>query len=161
MRRTIRSVLVFGCCLILAGCDDGGPPPGRGTPAGAPPAARTTSGTMFSLPGADGRKVAVHKPAALFFFTSWCSYCKQVMPEVNQLADRARRKGWKVYGIMVGEGPDKADEFIQRYQPNFPVLLDTTSVVADQFSLRGYPTFIVIDGNGNIIHNANEPPRNF
>lgn len=128
----------------------------------APRAVRGPGGSnLFRLPMSDGQPVTVKSPAILFFYTSWCGYCKQVMPQFKQMTARARSQGWRVYGVQVGEGPGKANEFISQYQPNFPVLMDQQSLVARQYGVKGYPTFVVIDDNANIVYNAHELPRNF
>ncbi len=166
---------VLALSLTVAGCFWGGSSSSRDTaytgpspapyPSGgytAPRAVQTGGGAnLFRLPMSDGQPVTVRSPAVLFFFTSWCGYCKQVMPEFKQIAARARAQGWRVYGIDVGEGPQKANQVIQQFQPNFPVLLDQQSLVARQYRLEGYPTFIMVDENANIVYNGHEPPRNF
>lgn len=135
----------------------------RGGSQGSAPHAVLGQGgsNLFRLPMSDGQPVTVKSPAVLFFFTSWCGYCKQVMPEFKQMTSRARSQGWRVYGIMVGEGSAQANGFINQYQPNFPVLLDQQSLVARQYGVKGYPTFVIIDDNANIIYNAHELPRSF
>ncbi len=134
----------------------------RGSGAGAPRSMQGVAGpNLFRLPMIDGRPVTVRSPAILFFFTSWCGYCKQVMPEFKALAQRAVNQGWRVYGIDVGETPQKANTVIQEFQPNFPVILDQQSLVAKQYGLEGYPTFIVIDESGNITYNDHTLPRGF
>lgn len=128
----------------------------------APRAVRTGEGAnLFRLPMIDGRPVMVKSPAVLFFFTSWCSYCKTVFPEFKRVAEVARSQGWRVYGIDVGEGPEKVNQVIQQHQPNFPVLLDQQSLVAKNYGLEGYPTFIVVDENSNIMYNSHEVPGGF
>ncbi|MCC8190960.1 MAG: TlpA family protein disulfide reductase [Planctomycetes bacterium] len=167
MVKTSLFTVLAGLCVLMSGCSDDAPPPpasGRVRPSEPlqPPAnPSAAAGALFRLPTPDGQAVTVQAPAALFFYTSWCGYCKQVMPEVNRLAGRARQRGWQVYGIQVGEDPAKAHGFIQQYGPNFPVLLDSGNAVARQYGIRGYPTFIVIDANGSIIYNGHEPPRSF
>lgn len=137
--------------------------PARSAPAQpAPSAARGAAGSsLFRLPMADGQPVTVRAPAMLFFFTSWCGYCKQVMPQFRNIVESARRQGWRIYGIDVGEGPQKANEFIQQFNPNFPVLVDQQSMVARRYGIEGYPTFVVIDENANIIYKAHELPTGF
>lgn len=172
--------LLLVACFALAGCFGGWggssssknsaytPPQssssrggGSRTPS-APHAVRGEGGSnLFRLPMGDGQPVTVKSPAILFFFTSWCGYCKQVMPEFKQMTSRARAQGWRVYGIMVGEGSAQANGFVNQYQPNFPVLLDQQSLVARQYGVKGYPTFVIIDENANIVYNAHELPRNF
>lgn len=169
--------LFFLLSLVVLGCFGGGggdsspsssPYSGgsgggsRGGGQAAPRAVRAGDGArLFRLPMADGTPVTVKSPAILFFYTSWCKYCKQVMPQFKQLTNRARAQGWRVYGIQVGEGPNMANDFINQYQPNFPVLLDQQSLVARQYGVKGYPTFVVIDENANIGYNSNQLPSGF
>ncbi len=128
----------------------------------APSTAQGARGAnLFRLPMTDGQPVTVRAPAVLFFLTSWCGYCKQIMPQFKNIAGRARQQGWRVYGIDVGEGPQKANEIINQFNPNFPVLVDQQSMVARRYGIEGYPTFIVIDENSNIVYNAHEVPTGF
>ncbi len=165
MRTVSLCVLFAAVCLAAASCSGSGSSgPARPAPR-SPEYARTTPGesgaALFRLPMTDGTAVTVKTPAALFFFTTWCGYCKQAMPEINRLAARARTGGMRVYGIDVNENPAQVDGFIRQYQPNFPVLVDQQGDVARKYGIRGYPTFIVIDQNANIIYNGHEVPRNF
>lgn len=182
--KTIRisACVILGACLVAAGCGWWGGSSADRSSANNRTAASTSPGfdrrqaanipaprsvrgvdgaNLFRLPMVDGQPVTVKSPAVLFFFTSWCVYCKQVMPEFRNLAQRARNDGWRVYGIDVGEGPAKANQVIQEYQPNFPVLLDQQSLVARQYGLEGYPTFIVVDESGRITYDGHELPRGF
>lgn len=137
-------------------------PVGSGPVRSAPSAVRAPgNASLFRLPMIDGQPVTVKSPAMLFFFTSWCGYCKQVLPQFRNVVERARSQGWRVYGIDVGEGPQKANEFVQQFNPNFPVLVDQQSMVARRYGVSGYPTFVVIDENANIIYNAHELPTGF
>lgn len=166
MKKIAHIALALTACLAIIGCGgDGGsnPPPRGGSSGGSRPAPATSgarSSALFRLPMVNGQEVTVRGPVALFFFTSWCGYCKQVMPEVKRLAEAGRSRGWRVYGVQVAEGPMQTNSFVQQYQPNFPVLMDQQSVVAKQYGIKGYPTFILIDENANIVYNGHEPPRN-
>lgn len=174
----LKKALMIGLLLSVAataGCwwrsssrdsrtyyDDGRYSRATGGGGTAPRSVRTPQGAnLFRLPLMDGRPVMVKSPAILFFFTSWCSYCKTVFPEFKRVADVARAQGWRVYGIDVGEGPEKVNQVVQQFQPNFPVLLDQQSLVAKNYNLEGYPTFIVVDENSNIVYNSHEVPGGF
>lgn len=169
IKRAVVTVLLAGC-LLWAGCSDSSsapppsssrrpPPSGGGGRGGAPlPAAGQP---LFRLPMVDGQLATVRAPAALFFFTTWCGYCKQAMPEINRLAETGRTRGWRVYGIDVNEEPAVVNGFIQQYRPNFPVLLDERGELSRQYNVGGYPTFVLIDENGRIIYHGNSVPRNF
>lgn len=173
MRRIHVLSALFVVCILMAGCggDSGGGYDNRGsnTPprnpsgggGGRPPVQNQSGGPLFRLPASDGQPVTVRAPAALFFYTSWCGYCKQVLPEVKRLTNVAQSRGWSVYGIQVAEGPSQVNGYIQQYQPNFPVLMDQQSVVANKYGIKGYPTFILIDESGKIVYNGHEPPRGF
>ncbi len=169
MRRLISACLILAILLFVAGCseDSNPPPPTRSSsrarsrdvgPAATPP---SNGPVLFRLPALDGRTVTARGPVALFFFTSWCGYCKQVLPETNRLAGVARNRGWRVYGIDVNETPDKGQWFVQNYQPNFPVLIDQSGQVSSQFGVNGVPTFVLIDGSGRVIYNDHSIPNNF
>lgn len=168
MRKVMLAVFVVGISLFIYGCGgDSEPEPrrssSRGRSADGPPSqTKPAAGPLaFQAPALDGRTVSVRGPAALFFFTTWCGYCKQVMPEVQRLAGMGQARGWRVYGVDVNETPDKAQWFVQNYQPNFPILLDQSGQIAAQYRVRGFPTFILIDASGKIIYDAHEPPRGF
>ena len=166
MNRLIVAVML-AACLALSGCsDDKNPPPPsrRGGPGGAqaaPTPPDNRGDVLFRLPALDGRSVAVRGPVALFFFTSWCGYCKQVMPECNRMAIQARDRGWRVYGINVSETPDKAEWFVQSYRPDFPVLLDQSGQVTSQHGVTGLPTFVLVNADGRMTYKAHELPRRF
>lgn len=174
MTKLALAATMLAVCLTLAGCpgDEAPPPPARRSSGGAqassaprgnpPPSAPRSGGTpLFQLPALDGRTVSVRGPTALFFFTSWCGYCKQAMPEFNRMSNLAQSKGWRVYGIDVNETADKAEWFVQNFRPNFPVLIDQSGYVANQYGVNGFPTFVLIDANGRVTYNAHELPRNF
>lgn len=170
MSRTALIAALVLSCVLAAGCPDSEPappPPGRRPPPSGGSQAAVTSGDraggigLFRLPMTDGHMVTVKTPAALFFYTTWCGYCKQAMPEIKRLAGQARNKGWWVYGVDVGESAAQAQGFIQTYQPNFPILVDQNSLVANQYGITGYPTFILIDRNGNVAYRGHEVPKNF
>ena len=166
-------VTLFGLSVLLSGCGDGpsagyadkssGSGGSRPPPRGDSAVTQQQGGgaNLFRLTMSDGQPVTVQAPAALFFFTSWCGYCKQVLPEVNRLTGVARSRGWRVYGVQVGEGPAQVNGYIQQYNPSFPVLMDQNQQVAQQYRVKGYPTFVLIDANGKIVYNAHEPPRGF
>jgi thiol-disulfide isomerase/thioredoxin len=168
--RSVTVVLAaFGLFAVLSsGCSDSPPPAARkqafqreadaGRPASSPGAGNAS---LFRLPAIDGKPVTVKTPAALYFFTTWCQYCRQAYPDIQAAADRAKAKGWRVYGIDVGERPEAVANYIQQYRPHYPVLLDQNSLVANQYNVPGYPTFILIDKNANIVYNSHAVPGDF
>jgi thiol-disulfide isomerase/thioredoxin len=169
-KQIIMAVLgVFSLFIVLSsGCSDS-PLPAARKPAlqreleadAGRPATGAGNASLFRLPTIDGKLVTVRTPAALYFFTTWCQYCRQAYPSIQAAADRARAKGWHIYGIDVGESPNVVANYIQQYQPHYPVLLDQNSLVANQYGVPGYPTFILVDKDANIIYNSHAIPANF
>ncbi len=175
-KKAVFAVLVVGC-LVWAGCGDSdsgrsAPPPRSGSGGGSSSASRSGQSaprsapgeggaSLFRLPMVDGQAVTVKTPAALYFFTTWCGYCQQALPQIKSLASKAQSRGWRVYGIDVNEDPNQVAAYIQRSQPNFPVLLDQDGRVARQYNVPGYPTFVLIDKNGNIVYQGHQVPTNF
>ncbi|MCC8167481.1 MAG: TlpA family protein disulfide reductase [Planctomycetes bacterium] len=172
MKKVLYTTILAGM-LLAAGCGWWGgssssrtstyePEPANPSRATAPRSVQAADGVnLFRLPMPDGQPVTVKTPAILFFYTSWCGYCKQAMPEFKQITNRARNQGWRVYGIQVGESATQANAFINQYQPNFPVLVDQQSRVARTYQIKGYPTFVVVDADGNITYDRHELPRMF
>ncbi len=186
-KKAVFAVAVVAC-LVWLGCSDsdsappprsgsgGGPSASRGgsgggggggatASRGGPAPARPTGGAagagLFRLPMVDGQAVTVRTPAVLYFFTTWCGYCQQALPQIKSAAERMRSRGFRVYGIDVNEDAAQVSAYVQRNQINFPVLLDQSGAVARQYGVPGYPTFVVVDQNGNIVYQAHEIPRNF
>ena len=54
-----------------------------------------------------------------------------------------------VWGINDGEAPHKVREFLDEYQPPWPVLLDPHREVSKAYQIESRPSFILIDKVGN------------
>lgn len=177
-KKTIFLILVGAGFLLWVGCSDSGSGDSnksRSGKSGSSQASKSSASTstsasaprgaggasLFRLPMVDGRPVTVKTPAALYFFTTWCGYCSQALPQIKAAAEQAVKRGWRVYGIDVNEGPEKVGPYVQRNQINFPVLLDQQGAVSRQYGIAGYPTFILIDENANIVYQGHQLPRNF
>ncbi|MCL2001340.1 MAG: TlpA family protein disulfide reductase [Planctomycetes bacterium] len=175
LKKAIFAVLVV-LGLVWIGCSDsnsggssspasarggGGSSSSRSGPSQHRPSPGEAGISLFRLPMLDGQPVTVRTPAALYFFTTWCGNCDRVMPQIKLMTEKARSLGWRVYGIDVDEPPARVSAYVQRVQPNFPVLLDLDGRVATQYRIAGYPTFILVDKNGSIIYQGHRVPSNF
>ena len=54
-----------------------------------------------------------------------------------------------IWGISDGETPQKVREFLDQYQPPWPVLLDPHQQVKKAYQIKRIPSFILIDKDGN------------
>jgi len=108
------------------------------------------AGNTHSLSDYAGKKVYIK------FWASWCSICLSGLEEINTLA--AEDKDFVVLTIV---SPDfnnekKSDAFIKWFKgvenvSAIPVLLDEGGSIAKQYQVRGYPTSVFINADGELI----------
>ena len=86
----------------------------------------------------------------LNFWATWCEPCKEEMPSLNRLQQNNEVKNLKIYPINIGkENLNKVNNFffelgIDNLEPYF----DNPSTLAKTFSLRGVPTTILFNSQG-------------
>ena len=86
----------------------------------------------------------------LNFWATWCAPCKEEMPSLDKLQANPELDKIKIFAINIGkENLDKANKFfrdlnIKNFQPYF----DPPITLAKMFSLRGVPTSILINKEG-------------
>tara|TARA_B100001121_G_C18241963_1_gene413157 strand:+ start:18 stop:527 length:510 start_codon:yes stop_codon:yes gene_type:complete len=87
----------------------------------------------------------------LNFWATWCEPCKEEMPSLDKLQANPELDKIKIFAINIGkENLDKVNKFfvglnIKNFEPYF----DPPTTLAKMFSLRGVPTSILIDKEGN------------
>ena len=86
----------------------------------------------------------------LNFWATWCEPCKEEMPSLDKLQANPELDNIKIFAINIGkENLDKVNKFfvdlnIKNYEPYF----DPPTTLAKMFSLRGIPTTILINKEG-------------
>jgi len=95
----------------------------------------------------------------LFFWTTWCPYCRDELKTLNQQYVELAKDAVKVLAINVGESKYKVDNFVQSRNLAFTVLLDKDSTVASAYDLLGFPSYFVINKAGQIIATGNNFPK--
>jgi peroxiredoxin len=110
----------------------------------------------FALMSISDNKVSLtdflgHKIVLMNFWATWCPYCITEIPHLNKietsLADQV-----KLLSIDILEKPEKVKGFASKKGIKFDVLLDRQGEVARKYRVRGTPTSIVIDKQGNIVY---------
>ena len=86
----------------------------------------------------------------LNFWATWCEPCKEEMPSLDRLQDDSMLINLKVFAINIGkENKNKVNKFFEDLNiKNFEPYFDPPTTLAKKFSLRGVPTSILIDKNG-------------
>tara|TARA_B100001564_G_scaffold316865_1_gene292487 strand:+ start:303 stop:812 length:510 start_codon:yes stop_codon:yes gene_type:complete len=86
----------------------------------------------------------------LNFWASWCAPCKEEMPSLDLLQSNEKLNNLIIFPINVGQDNiEKASNFFEELSiKNLEIYFDTPITLAKKFGLRGVPTSILINKNG-------------
>lgn len=101
-----------------------------------------------------------NKAVVLFFWTTWCPYCRKELKALNVKYSQLMDAGYELLAISVGENQGKVSSFTKSFNLNFKVLLDKDSRVAYSYGILGVPTFIFINKSGEVVFSGNHFPEN-
>ncbi|MDP8259057.1 MAG: TlpA disulfide reductase family protein [Candidatus Aadella gelida] len=110
----------------------------------------------FILERTDGTRMVLaeelkEKNVVLVFFATWCPACVAEVPQVNSFfSDKSETVS--VTGINIQESPAKVQKFIDAKGIRYPIVLDPSGMVASLYKVRGIPTVIAINMDGDIIY---------
>lgn len=108
-------------------------------------------GTSHSLSDYQGKTVFLN------FWATWCPPCKAEMPEIQKLYEAYgnNEKDLIVMGVAApgyGQEGSIADitSFLEENGYTFPVVMDETGALFNQYGIRAFPTTFMIDSSGNV-----------
>lgn len=87
------------------------------------------------------------KAVLLNFWATWCPPCEAEMPLLEQTA-QAYPDQLIVLGVNNQEDDQTVNAFIAQHGITFPIALDTSGMVADQYFARNFPTTYFVDDQG-------------
>ena len=87
----------------------------------------------------------------LNFWATWCAPCREEMPSLDLLQSNSKLDNIKIFPINIGqEDLVKSKIFFEELNiKNLSIYTDSTVALAKKFSLRGVPTTILINKDGN------------
>lgn len=112
----------------------------------------------FSLKDLDGKTVKLSdykgKVVILNFWAVWCKYCKQEMPDLNEL-NKELEKGNEavILAVDVQESPDTVRSYLSSNGINLRVVLDQDGSVTGKYGVSGFPTTFIINKDGTVFTN--------
>ncbi|HAJ57751.1 MAG TPA: thiol-disulfide oxidoreductase [Candidatus Omnitrophica bacterium] len=115
----------------------------------------TVSGKTVSLEDSRGKNVV------LFFFTTWCPWCRKKFPELVKNQERYKNDGVELIIIDAGESRAKVLSFVQKQGIPFDILLDVDMKVSEDYDIVGIPAFVLISEDGRILYRDNDMPDNY
>ena len=103
----------------------------------------TLEGETYTLSAMSGKVVLLDVGVSLYGGN-------MVIPEIEAVYERfSKVDDVIIWGISDGEVPRKVREFLDQYQPPWPVLLDSHRQVKKAYQIKRIPSFILIDKEGN------------
>lgn len=91
------------------------------------------------------------KTVLLAFFTTWCPYCNQSMPYIEDFYRKNKDKGFEVVGIDIEETEKDAVDFVKKHGVTFPVLMGKQNDFSENYPVKYLPTLFLIGKNGEIL----------
>ncbi len=155
-RELIGIIAVFAAFALLARFGGGGLAP---PPLPVLPSPRQVEAPPFDLPALGGdlhRLEEVRGEVVLLnFWATWCGPCREELPILEALHEELDDEGLAIIGVNVDGGDDlHVQRFTDQQGLSFVNLRDPEQRVARRYAVRGYPTTVVIDRDGQIALSA-------
>jgi peroxiredoxin len=91
------------------------------------------------------------KIVILNFFTVWCKYCKQEMPDLNELnMELEKDKAAILLAVDVQEPISTVRSYFAINNLNLNVILDQDGSVTQKYGISGFPTTLIINKDGTL-----------
>lgn len=95
----------------------------------------------------------------LNFWATWCGPCRNEMPDIQKLYEEYSAQGEDAEVVILGiAGPEIGQEgssgdiagFMEENGYTYPVLMDESGEMFDQYGISAFPTTFMIDRDGNV-----------
>ena len=110
----------------------------------------------FVLKDLNGRKFRLgdfrgKQPVLIIFSATWCTFCREDIPHFKSIHAAYAKQGLEIVNIDIQESKEKVAKFTAKYGLPYRVLLDEDGVVGGIYDIRGVPSMVLVDLNGNIL----------
>ena len=87
----------------------------------------------------------------LNFWATWCLPCKKEMPSLDSLSENSNLDNIQIFPINIGkDNLEKSNKFFKDLDiKNLNIYFDNPETLAKVFNLRGVPTTILLNKDGN------------
>jgi len=160
-----RLLAVFAAALLLSACtatvdpdEPEIPSPfaacdGLTGPPAAEPEISDISLACFTG-GSEIRLQELRRPAVINLWASWCGPCRDELPMMQGLADRAQGR-FTVIGVNTGDSRFKAASFATDSGVTFPTLVDQEKRLLGSLGTTLLPATVFLDADGRMaVHRA-------
>lgn len=101
------------------------------------------NGNLFSLSSLRGKYVI------LDFWGSWCGWCIKGFPDMKAYYEKYKGK-FEILGVDCGDTDAKWRKAVESLQLPWLHVYSPDSKVTEDYNIKGYPTKILVDPDGNI-----------
>lgn len=85
------------------------------------------------------------------FWATWCPSCQKDMPQVVQIYNRYKNKGFEIIGVSLDKNYGTLKKFKDQYGMTWPMAQDKFKMISNKWGVETIPTMVLIDQNGVII----------
>jgi peroxiredoxin len=89
-------------------------------------------------------------PVLVFFWASWCSVCRSVMPGLDQVYQDFSPQGFTILAVNTQDVTTTGVDYFQSAGYSYTLLLDNDSTVANRYQMHALPTSVLIGPDGVI-----------
>ncbi|WP_073061554.1 TlpA disulfide reductase family protein [Fodinibius roseus] len=119
------------------------------------PAQNKAEAKDFSVQLVDGETFKLSqqkgKVVLLNIWATWCAPCHEETPEFVDLYSEYRDQGLEILGVSIDEqGRSVVDPFLEKYDVNYPVVIDDGTIMDKYGPTMGIPTTYIIDKDGSL-----------
>ena len=122
----------------------GGPMPALGTPLALPEVPMLDGGT-FRPASADGQVLV------LYWWASWCPFCAQQSPLMDQLWRAQSGRGLRMLGLSIDKKPEHAVAYMAKHGYGFPSGWVSPAVAQALPKPKGLPVTLVRGRDGRVV----------
>ena len=129
---------------------------------------QTVPGPDFTLSDQFGNEHTLSdyqgKVVLLNFWTTWCTYCKKEMPDLQELYEEYgnNERDVVILGVAnprTSDNPNAHDsetlegitKFLENGSYTYPVVMDLDGEVFYNYGVNSYPTTVLLDMEGNLL----------
>lgn len=108
----------------------------------------TVRGDELSLQALRGKYVM------LDFWGTWCGPCIDALPVIKKAYEKYAGPDFEIIGIANEVSADGFEDFLEKEDIGWPQILEiyeAQNTVQEQYSVNAYPTYYLIDPEGNIV----------
>lgn len=136
-------IRTIGLLLLCLGLTDNAA--AKATPNPAPDfTLKSRTGDNLKLSELRGKVILIN------FWASWCGPCRQEMPVLNKLYQHYRSLDFTVLGVNVEQNSDNAKSLLKDVSVSFPILFDSDNRVSKLYDVKGMPSTVLVDRDGNV-----------